>query len=62
MKLLLRKNNDAIHEIKIESSNGTEFSYDKGETTLTCKVDNEENLSYNYYWIKTNNVGTYEKD
>lgn len=58
---IIIKNNDAIHEIKIESSNGTEFSYDKGETTLTCKVDNEENLSYNYYWIKTNNVGTYEK-
>ena len=58
---IIIKNNDAVHDIKIESSNGTEFSYDKGETTLTCKVDNEENLSYNYYWIKTNNVGTYEK-
>lgn len=58
---IIVKNYDALHDVQIVSSNGTKFYYDKGETTLTCKVDNEENLSYNYYWIKTNNVGTYEK-
>ena len=58
---IIVKNYDALHDIQIVSSNGTKFYYDKGSTTLTCLVDNEENLSYNYYWIKTNNVGTYEQ-
>ena len=37
-------------EITIESDNGTQFYYDNGHPTLTCKVDGEEKLQYNYCW------------
>ena len=60
-KEILIKNYDAEYNISITSSNGTEFSYDKGLTTLVCEVDKPNDLGYNYYWIKKNNVGTYEQ-
>ena len=59
-KEIVIKNYNADYKISVESSNGVEFSYDQGSTTLTCSVDNNQNLSYNYYWSKKNNVGTYE--
>lgn len=59
-KEIIIKNNEADYKIEITSSNGTDFSYDQGSTTLTCVVDNLQNLEYNYYWSKKNNVGTYE--
>lgn len=59
-KEIIIKNQDADFDIEIVSSNGTEFSYDVGVTSLECKIDNSGNLSYNYYWSKKNNVGTYE--
>ena len=59
-KEIIIKNNEADYKIEITSSNGTDFSYDQGSTTLTCVVDNLQNLKYNYYWSKKNNVGTYE--
>lgn len=37
-------------EITIESDGGTQFYYDNGHPTLTCKIDGEEKLQYNYYW------------
>lgn len=59
-KEIIIKNKDAKVEIKIESSNGTEFFYDQGVTSLKCVFDKDENLSYNYYWSKKNNNGNYE--
>lgn len=59
-KEIIIKNKDAKVEIKIESSNGTEFFYDQGVTSLECVFDKDENLSYNYYWSKKNNNGNYE--
>ena len=60
-KEILIKNYDAEYNISITSLNGTEFSYDKGSTTLVCEVDKPNDLGYNYYWVKKNNVGTYEQ-
>ncbi len=53
---VLIKNYDTEITVSIQSSNGTVFYYDMGETTLTCNVEGGDPLSeYNYYW-------TYEDD
>lgn len=59
-KAIVIKNYNADYKIELQSSNGVDFTYDQGSTTLTCVVDNKQNLEYNYYWSKKNNVGTYE--
>lgn len=60
-KEIVIKNYSAAYNIEIISSNGVQFSYDQGATTLTCKVDNLQNFSYNYYWSEINNVGNYSR-
>lgn len=53
---VLIKNYDTEITVSIQSSNGTVFYYDMGETILTCNVEGGDPLSeYNYYW-------TYEDD
>ena len=55
-KEIIIKNYGAAHDIQLISTHGTEFSYDQGTTTLKCLVDNEENLDYNYVWVKKENA------
>jgi len=53
---VLIKNYDTEIAVSIQSSNGTVFYYDMGETTLTCNIEGGDPLSeYSYYW-------TYEDD
>lgn len=59
-KEIIIKNKDAKQDIQIVSSNGTEFFYDQGNTSLECKFDKDENLRYNYYWARVNNNNNYE--
>lgn len=47
------KNIGSNYDIKITSSNGTQFYYDSGETDLICSVSVEGD--YNYYWSITDN-------
>lgn len=43
-------------DIIIQSDSGTQFYYDIGHPTLTCKVNGVENTqNYNYYWAWQNN-------
>ena len=54
------KNYDAV-ELTIESSKGTQFYYNQGHTTLTCLVDNQENLDYTYKWVMVNSFCNYKE-
>ena len=57
------KNISSSYDIKISSSNGTQFYYDSGETDLQCNIEWENNIEdvnvYNYYWSVTNNNNSY---
>ena len=54
-------NYSSPYEITIESSRGTQFYYDLGETNLTCLVNGEDRSSgeYSYVWSVINNVGSF---
>lgn len=52
--------NANIPEFTIESDAGTQFYYDIGHPTLTCKINNEQNLNYKYYWSYISNTGVFE--
>lgn len=54
-------NYSSPYEITIESSRGTQFYYDLGETNLTCLVNGEDRSSgeYSYVWSVVNNVGSF---
>jgi len=43
--------------LTIESDSGTKFYYDIGHPTLTCKINNNELLDYEYHWAYEDNVG-----
>jgi hypothetical protein len=46
--------------VEIESDSGTQFYYDIGYPTLTCKVNgNEDPGSYTYSWSVTDNSGNF---
>ena len=49
-----------IPEVTIESDSGTQFYYDIGHPTLTCKVDNEQKTDYKYYWSYISNTGVFQ--
>ena len=43
--------------LTIESDSGTKFYYDIGHPTLTCKINNNEPLDYEYHWAYEDNMG-----
>lgn len=56
------KNFASNYDISIQSTNGTQFYYDRGETNLICYVNNEEQLeNYSYVWIENTNLGGYNQ-
>ena len=51
----------SIPDITIQSSAGTQFYYDIGHPTLTCKINgNEYAEGYTYYWAYQDNSGGIE--
>lgn len=56
-KQIIIKNLGNKPKITIESNDGTQFYYDVGHPTLTCKVNGEEKLEYNYHWAYEDNTG-----
>lgn len=54
------KNLTSSWDITIESDKGTQFYYDIGRPTLTCKVNGIANTAYTYSWAVTNNAGNFE--
>ena len=50
-------------EIIIESNAGTQFYYDIGHPTLTCKIDGEQKLqsNYKYYWAYQSNSNGFQE-
>lgn len=50
-------------EIIIESDAGTQFYYDIGHPTLTCKIDGEQKLqsNYKYYWAYQSNSNGFQE-
>lgn len=53
-------NLSALYELSIESSEGTQFYFDIGSPTLTCKINGEERLEgYSYSWGRVDNTGTF---
>lgn len=53
-------NLSALYELSIESSEGTQFYFDIGNPTLTCKINGEERLEgYSYSWGRVDNTGTF---
>ena len=59
-KQIVIKNLGDKPKITIESSDGTQFYYDVGHPTLTCKVNGEEKLQYNYHWAYEDNTGFFD--
>lgn len=59
-KEIVIKNLSSPYDITIESDEGTQFYYDIGSPTLTCLVNNEENLNYTYAWAVINNDGNFQ--
>lgn len=56
------KNFASNYDISIQSTNGTQFYYDRGETNLICYVNKEEQLeNYSYVWIENTNLGGYNQ-
>ena len=50
-----------IPDITIQSNTGTQFYYDIGHPTLTCKINgNEYTEGYTYYWAYQDNSGGIE--
>lgn len=54
-------NYSSPYEITIDSSKGTQFYYDLGETTLTCLINGEEKNTndYSYVWSVVDNNGAF---
>lgn len=56
--------NEDVEEIYIQSNSGTQFYYDIGHPTLTCKIKGKQNISiienYNFYWGYVSNTGVFE--
>ena len=57
-------NKVARYSVTLTSDLGTDFSYDVGEPTLTCRVidgnDNNTDSNFTYQWSRINNVGNFE--
>lgn len=55
-------NLDSEFNISIESNQGTQFFYDNGNPTLTCLINNEEQLeNYEYIWVEIDNQNNYNR-
>lgn len=54
-------NNSSSYDVTIQASNGTQFYYDSGETTLTCLINGQEQTGddYQYDWSIVNNFGEF---
>lgn len=54
-------NNSSSYDVTIQASNGTQFYYDSGETTLTCLINGQEQIGddYQYDWSIINNFGEF---
>lgn len=54
-------NNSSSYDVTIQASNGTQFYYDSGETTLTCLINGQEQIGddYQYDWSIVNNFGEF---
>lgn len=54
-------NNSSSYDVTIQASNGTQFYYDLGETTLTCLINGQEQTGddYQYDWSIVNNFGEF---
>lgn len=53
-------NFSSAFDLTIESNEGTQFYFDEGSPTLTCKVNGEERLTgYTYSWGKVDNNGIF---
>ena len=54
-------NNSSSYDVTIQASNGTQFYYDSGETTLTCLINGQEQIGddYQYNWSIVNNFGEF---
>ena len=59
-KQIVIKNLGDKPKITIESNDGTQFYYDVGHPTLTCKVNDEEKLQYTYHWAYEDNTGFFD--
>lgn len=58
-------NKSSIYDVTIESSNGSQFYYDIGETTLSCLINSREEKDYSYSWSFVDSNGdftTLDKD
>lgn len=56
------KNFASNYDISIQSTNGTQFYYDRGETNLICYVNgNEELENYSYVWVENTSIGGYNQ-
>lgn len=56
------KNFDSNYTISIESTDGTDFYFDRGNTSLICYVNGEEPIdNYSYVWIENTNLGGYNQ-
>lgn len=59
-KTIIIKNLTSNYNLEINSDIGTQFYFDIGFPTLTCKVNGEENKNYTYSWAVTNNAGAFQ--
>ena len=53
------KNLSSNYDITIESDGGSQFYFDIGNPTLTCKVNGIERPDYTYSWAVTDNAGNF---
>ena len=59
-KTIVIKNLTSNYNLEITSDLGTQFYFDIGFPTLTCKVNGQENKNYTYSWAVTNNAGNFQ--
>ena len=48
-------------KLTIDSDGGTQFYYDIGHPTLTCRVNGGEPQEYSYYWAYQSDMGVFEQ-
>lgn len=59
---IIIKNFGSNYSISIESTDGTDFYFDRGNTSLICYVNGEEPIdNYSYVWIENTNLGGYNQ-
>lgn len=55
-------NYGSLYDVVIESDSGTQFYFDVGNPTLTCKISDREIVGdeYTYVWVKMDNNNNFE--